>query len=117
MAGSRYRWVVLTVGTIAQATVAVVLFSVAVLAPELRDEFGLTLAQTGVVLAALGIGMTPTLLPWGLFADRAGERVVLPLGLAGGAVVLTRVGSATSYGGLVLLLVLAGALIGSSNAA
>jgi len=83
MAGAGYRWVVLAVGTSAQATVSVVLFSVAVLAPELRADFDLSLAQTGVVLAALGIGMTPALLPWGLFADRAGERVVLPLGLAG----------------------------------
>jgi sugar phosphate permease len=113
----RYRWIVLAVGTTAQATVALVLFSPAVLAPELRSDFDLTLAQTGVVLAALGIGMTPALLPWGLFADRAGERVVLPLGLAGGAVVLVRAGGADSYGGLVLLFVLAGALIGSANAA
>jgi len=117
MAGAGYRWVVLAVGTGAQATVAVVLFSVAVLAPELRSEFDLTLAQTGVVLAALGIGMTPALLPWGLFADRAGERVVLPIGLAAAAVVLTRVGSADDYGQLVLLLVVVGALIGSANAA
>ena len=61
--------------------------------------------------------MTPALLPWGLFADRAGERVVLPLGLAGAAVVLARVGSADGYGELVLLLVVAGALLGSANAA
>ena len=117
MAGAGYRWVVLAVGTSAQATVSVVLFSVAVLAPELRADFDLSLAQTGVVLAALGIGMTPALLPWGLFADRAGERVVLPLGLAGAAVVLARVGSADGYGELVLLLVVAGALLGSANAA
>ena len=117
MAGAGYRWVVLAVGTSAQATVSVVLFSVAVLAPELRADFDLSLAQTGVVLAALGIGMTPALLPWGLFADRAGERVVLPLGLAGAAVVLARVGSADGYGELVLLLVVVGALVGSANAA
>jgi sugar phosphate permease len=117
MTGSRYRWVVLTVGTTAQATVAAVLFSVAVLAPELRSEFDLTLAQTGVVLAALGIGMTPALLPWGLLADRAGERVVLPLGLGAAGFVLARVGGADGYGELVALLALAGALTGSANAA
>jgi sugar phosphate permease len=117
MPRSRYRWVVLTVGTSAQATVACVLFSVAVLAPELRDDFDLSLAQTGVVLAALGIGMTPALLPWGLFADRAGERVVLPLGLGAAGLVLARTGSAGGYGELVALLALAGALMGSANAA
>jgi len=117
MAGSRYRWVVLAVGTAAQATVAVALFSVAVLAPELRADFDLTLAQTGVVLAALGIGMTPALLPWGLFADRAGERVVLPIGLGASGLVLARAGSANGYGELVLLLAVAGALMASANAA
>ena len=117
MAGSRYRWVVLAVGTAAQTTVAVVLFSVAVLAPELRAEFDLTLAQTGVVLAALGIGMTPALLPWGLLADRAGERIVLPIGLGAAAFVLARVGDAGGYGQLVALLAVAGALTASANAA
>ncbi len=115
--GDRYRWVVLAVGTAAQATVSIVLFSVAVLAPELRSEFGLSLAETGVVLAAAGLGMTPALLPWGLLTDRLGERVVLPLGLGLAAPVLARVGSAASLPELVILLALAGALIASANAA
>ena len=68
-----YRWVVLTVGTVAQASVSAVILGVAVLAPELRAHFDLSLGETGVVLAAVGIGMTPTLLAWGLLADKAGE--------------------------------------------
>lgn len=113
----RYRWVVLAVGTAAQASVAAAMFGVAVLAPELRAHFHLTLAQTGIVLAALVIGMTPTLLPWGLLADRVGERVVLPVGLAAAAFALAGVGVARNFGELVLLLVAAGALSASANAA
>src|SRR5262249_15211971 len=80
--GVPYRWIVLGVGTAAQASVSAALIGVPVLAPQLRAHFGLSLGETGVVLAALSIGMTPTLLAWGLLADRVGERVVLPLGLA-----------------------------------
>ena len=91
--------------------------SVAVLAPELRQQFGLSLGETGVTLAAFGIGMTPTLLPWGLLTDRIGERVVLPLGLSTSAISLGCVGIASGFAQLVLLLVAAGALGASVNAA
>ena len=94
MAAPGYRWVVLGVGTAAQACVSAAMFSVAVLAPELRAEFQLTIAETGIVLAAFTIGMTPTLLPWGLLADRVGERIVLPVGLGASAVALAAVGLA-----------------------
>jgi sugar phosphate permease len=117
VSGARYRWVVLAVGTFAQATVSAIMFSVAVLAPELRTHFDLTLAQTGVVLAALTIGMTPALLPWGLFTDRVGERIVLPLGLGLSALFLGRVGAAAGFEELVGLLVATGLLSASANAA
>jgi sugar phosphate permease len=117
VSGARYRWVVLAVGTFAQATVSAIMFSVAVLAPQLRTHFGLTLGETGVVLAALGIGMTPALLPWGLFTDRVGERVVLPLGLGASALFLGRVGAAAGFEELVGLLVATGLLTASANAA
>jgi sugar phosphate permease len=93
------------------------MFSVAVLAPELRAEFRLTIAETGIVLAAFTIGMTPTLLPWGLLADRVGERIVLPVGLGASALALAGVGLARGYAELVLLLAAAGALGASVNAA
>jgi sugar phosphate permease len=117
VAPARYRWVVLAVGTFAQATVSAMMFSVAVLAPELRAHFDLSLSETGVVLAALGIGMTPALLPWGLLTDRVGERVVLPLGLGASALFLARVGTASGFEELVLLLVATGLLSASANAA
>ena len=115
MAAARYRWVVLGVGTGAQATVSAAAISVAVLAPEVRAHFHLTLAETGIVLAAFTIGMTLTLLPWGILADRIGERIVLPAGLAASAVALAGVGFARSTTELVVLLIAAGALSASVN--
>ena len=112
-----YRWVVLAIGTATQAAVSASWFAVAILAPDIRSQFGLTLGEIGVVLAAFTIGMTPTLLPWGLLADRVGERIVLPLGLATSACALACVGIAPGYPELVLLLVAAGALSASVNAA
>jgi sugar phosphate permease len=61
------------------------------------------------VLAAEWVGTIATLLPWGLAADRWGERVVLAFGLSGCAMCLGAAGFAPSYETLVVLLVLAGA--------
>jgi sugar phosphate permease len=114
---SRYRWVVLAVGTAAQASVSAVFLGVSVLAPQLRAHYGLSLGEVGVVLAATSIGMTPTLLAWGLLADRVGERVVLPVGLAASALVLAPAGFVSSEAALVGLLVAEGAFGASVNAA
>jgi sugar phosphate permease len=114
---ARYRWVVLAVGTASQAGVSAAFLGVAVLAPQLREHFGLSLGQTGVVLAAFSIGMTPTLLVWGVLADRVGERIVLPVGLAACAGALATAGFAGGYESFVLLLVVAGAFGASVNAA
>ena len=108
---------VLAVGTAAQASVSAVFLGVAVLAPQLRAQYGLTLGQVGVLLAATSVGMTPTLLLWGLLADRVGERIVLPVGLVAAAIVLAPAGFASGYFGLVALLVAAGAFGASVNAA
>jgi len=61
--------------------------------------------------------MLPTLLPWGLLADRIGERAVMSLGLAGAGLAIAVVPLTTSFGALLGLLVLTGALGASINAA
>lgn len=83
--------------------------------PQLREEYGLSLAQIGVLLAASWIGTTLTLLPWGLAADRFGERVVLVSGLALCAGLLAGAAYAPGYEELVVLLALAGAAGASVN--
>jgi len=88
-----------------------------VLAPELRTHYHLTLGQVGVVLAAVNVGMTPTLLLWGLAADRVGERLVLASGLAVASAAVAAAALGGTYGSLVLLLAVAGAFGASVNAA
>jgi sugar phosphate permease len=114
---SRYRWLVLAAGTAAQTSFSAVIIGLPVLAPALRDAHELSLVQVGVVLDALWIGTLLTLLPWGLLADRVGERLVLATGLVLCAAALVGAGYAGSFGGLIVLIGLAGAAGASVNAA
>jgi sugar phosphate permease len=109
--------VILAAGTLAQASFTTVSVGLSAMAPELRDGYGLTLSETGVVLAAVGIGMLFTLLPWGVVADRVGERAVIAVGLAAAAAALVVAGTTGTYGALVGWLVAAGAFGASVNAA
>jgi sugar phosphate permease len=90
---------------------------VAVLAPALRDELGLSLTQVGVVIAAPWIGPIFTLLPWGMLADRAGERLVLAVGLGLCAALTVPVAFVSEFAAVVVLLAFAGAAGASTNAA
>jgi sugar phosphate permease len=113
----RYRWVILGAGTLAQSSFAAVIVGLPVLAPLLRSHYHLSLGQTGIVLGAVPFGMLPTFLPWGLLADRIGERLVMSVGLGGAGIAVAAVPLTKSYGALVGLLVLTGALGASINAA
>lgn len=99
----------LAAGTVATACNAAFVIGLPVIVPNLRAEFELSLGQIGVLLAASWIGTTLTLLPWGLAADRFGERIVLTAGLLGSAIFLSSAAYATSFDALVALLGLAGA--------
>jgi len=94
-----------------------VIIGLPVLAPELRDVHSLSLVQIGVVLDSLWIGTLLTLLPWGLLADRVGERLVLAAGLGLCGVALIAAGSAEGFESLIVLIGLAGAAGASVNAA
>ena len=88
-----------------------------VLVPTLRAEYGLSLGDVGVLLAAGWAGALATLLPWGLAADRVGERAVLTLGLGACAVCLAAAAYAQDFAVLLVLLALAGATGASVNSA
>ena len=78
------RWVTpgACVGTVAQGAFSAVFFGIAVLAPALRERYDLSLTQVGMLLASVSIGATVSVLPWGVLADRVGERAVIATGLA-----------------------------------
>jgi len=109
--------VILGAGTFAQSSFTAVSVGLAALAPALRSHYRLSLGETGVVLGAVGIGMLPTLLPWGLLADRLGERSVIALGLAGAGAALAAAAATHSFAALTGALIVAGALGASVNAA
>jgi MFS family permease len=114
---SRYRWLVLAAGTAAQTSFSAVIIALPVLAQDLRDAHSLSLLQVGVVLDSLWIGTLLTLLPWGVLADRFGERLVLAAGLTACGAALVGAGYAGSFVSLILLIALAGAAGASVNAA
>lgn len=104
----RYRWAILAAGVVGQASFSAILLGLPSIAPQIRYGYGLTLMQVGVVLAALNFGLLLTLLPWGLVADRIGERAVLATGLAGCSGALVLAGFTSSFAGLVAALAVAG---------
>ncbi len=79
------------------------------LAPAVREELGLSLAQVGIVLGAESVGLILTLLPWGFAVDRFGERWTLAAGMLGCAACLTAAAFARSFIALVAVIALAGA--------
>jgi MFS family permease len=108
---------VLAAGTAAQASVSVLGIGLPVLAPAIRDEYGLRLEEIGVLLASGWVGTLATLLAWGLLADRVGERPVLVSGLGLCALFVSACAFAPSFAALVGLLALAGAAGASVNSA
>lgn len=101
----------------AQASISALQLGLPAVAPQLRDEYSLSLAAVGALLAASTVGIIATLLAWGALADRIGERAVIAIGLTGATVALavaSRAGSAIALG---ICLVAAGAFGSSANAA
>jgi sugar phosphate permease len=113
----KYRWTILGAGVVGQAAASAVGLGLPAIAPEIRHGYGLTLTQVGVVLAALNFGLILTLLPWGIVADRIGERTVLATGLTACAAALVVAGHTSSFAGLVLALAVAGAFAGGTQSA
>jgi sugar phosphate permease len=113
----RYRWTILALGTGAQAAYSGVFLGIPVLAPALRTEYALTLPEVGLVIAAVNVGSVVTLLPWGLLADRIGERSVLAAGLTGASAGLVVAAFAPSFAVFIAAITVAGGLGAGVNAA
>jgi sugar phosphate permease len=108
---------VLAAGTLAQASFSATSVGLPALSPTLKSDYGLSLPQTGVVLAAVGTGMLFTLLPWGLVADRVDERWVIATGLTGASALLVVASTTDGYAAVTVTLIGVGALGASVNAA
>lgn len=85
MSTGRYRWVVLAVGCLGTMVTGALRQGMPALGPAFVDTFALSIGEVGLVFAALTAGITVGLVPWGMLADRLGERPILAGGLAGTA--------------------------------
>lgn len=117
MDGSRYRWVVLAAGTLAQGSTAAHLLGLAAVTPALRAHFGLGVAGVGALIGVISAGTVTTLIAWGAAADRFGERWVMTAGLTGAATCLGVVALVRGPVAACALLFLAGAAGAAVNAA
>src|ERR1700747_239510 len=117
VSAARYRWGVLAGGRGADGSFSASSVGLPALSPTLKADYGLTLTETGVVLAAIGIGMLFTLLPWGLIADRVDERWVIATGLTGAAALLVVASTTSGFETVTITLVGVGALAASVTAA
>lgn len=114
---SQRRWVMLALGTTAQAVATSLLFGLPFLLPYLRRTEGLTLAQGGALVAAPSLGMVVTLIAWGAFADRYGERLAIALGLGLTGVLGLASAAVSGLGSRAVLFALLGAAGASVNSA
>ena len=100
----RYRWVVLSVGTVAAAAYAAVPLGLSAIAPALAAQYDLSLEQVGVLFGVSSLGQVALLLPWGIAADRIGERFVIGFGLALTAGALAAATATTTFATLLIVL-------------
>src|SRR5699024_11736393 len=75
----RNRWVILSIGMMAQVASVSAMFGVPIVLPQLRVAFDVTTAQAGMLAGLPSFVLLLTLLLWGLVIDRAGERWTMAL--------------------------------------
>lgn len=115
---SRYRWVVLGAGTLAQASTAAHFLGLAAVTPALRAHFDLGLAGVGALIGVISVGIMSTLILWGTAADRFGERWVMTAGLLGAAAMIASVAvvrDPITAGGLLFLAGASGAAVNAAS--
>lgn len=112
-----YRWAILGVGFLGQASYSAVLVGPAAIAPVLQKGYHLSLPALGLVLAASNAGSLLTLLAWGIVADRLGERLVLATGMTATAAALLAPALVATPTVLLIALAAAGALGSGINSA
>ncbi len=113
----RRRWLMLAVGLVAQTASCAFLYGLPFLLPELRRTYGLGLTQAGLLVSAPSLGLVATLVAWGAFVDRFGERLAMTIGLAAAGVLLALSRATDDLVLVGVLFGLAGAASASVNAA
>ncbi len=102
---------------VAQIASVAAMYGVPYVLPHLRDAYGLSTAQAGMLVGLPAFGLLITLLAWGVVIDRVGERPTMALSLALTAGSLTLLPLASGPWTLGGVLLLSGAAGGPVNAA
>jgi MFS family permease len=113
----RRRFTVLAVGMFAVASSSMSNLGVPVLAPAITLELHVDVGQLGLAFAAINAGITISLIPWGILADRLGERFVIAVGLLGATVALLWAAQADTFPELLAALAVTGFCNGSIHPA
>ncbi|MDN7612752.1 MFS transporter [Burkholderia cepacia] len=86
--GPSHRWRVLAAGVAANMSFSAAAAGIPTTAVWMRSAYHLDNGALGLVLGALGFGVALSELPWGIAADRFGDRRVLLTGLVATAAML-----------------------------
>ncbi|MBR8237169.1 MFS transporter [Burkholderia sp. AU42008] len=86
--GPAHRWRVLAAGVAANMSFSAAVAGIPTTAVWMRSAYHLDNGALGLVLGALGFGVALSELPWGIAADRFGDRRVLLTGLVATAAML-----------------------------
>lgn len=78
---SAQAWVILVIGVLSQMAATIAIAGPAFLIPYMHTDLDFSLTQAGTVAAAPSFGLILTLIAWGAFADRYGERLAMTLGI------------------------------------
>jgi sugar phosphate permease len=111
------KWLMLGVSMLGQVAGTIFVNGAPFLITFLRDDRDLSLREAGLVVAAPFVGITVSLVLWGLVVDRIGERASMTIGLAIVTVGATGAAFSTSLAALALWFVLGGIGAGSTNSA
>lgn len=114
---SRYRWVVLAIGTLGQGSAAAYFVGLAAITPALQAEYAIGLAGLGAMVGAPTLGLMTTQVAWGTAVDRFGDRTVMTVSLGLGAGVLAAVPFLPGIVPVLVALFVAGAAVAGANTA
>ncbi|AXI27857.1 hypothetical protein CIB87_02090 [Priestia megaterium] len=120
---SKYRWLILFIGVIAQITFAIGFAGIPTAGVIMRNDYHFTIGQLGFVLGCMGLGVAISEIIWGVLTDKLGDKVVLIIGLVSMGLTfliisfgfVPKEGMLPSYKSLGILLIIAGAVGGSIN--